>query len=57
LLFQGFIGMLGQVRIKYVTLDTESDEYEQPLAGQDDGTYVKTFSFTFVVREVIPVFA
>ncbi len=54
LLFQGFIGNLGQVKIKYISLDTESDEYEQPTQGSDDGTYTKTFSFTFVVREKIP---
>jgi hypothetical protein len=56
LLFQGFIGTLGNLRVKFVTLDDESDEYEQPTPGSDDGTYTKTFTFTFVVRESIPVF-
>jgi hypothetical protein len=56
LLFQGFIGTLGNLRVKFVTLDDESDEYEQPTPGSDDGTYTKTFTFTFVVREVKPVF-
>jgi hypothetical protein len=57
LLFQGFIGVLSDVDIKYISLDEEHDDYEQPTPGADDGTYVKLFTFTFVCRETIPVFS
>jgi len=54
-LFQGFSTSLAGLPIVFVTLeDGDIDDYDEPIAGSDSGTYSKEFDFLFKLRESIP---
>ncbi len=52
--FQGFRGELDGLPIIYIYFDTENDGYDEPISGNDIGTYWKELPFTFKLRESMP---